>query len=267
MKKRVIRFRGEKTRTMVKRVIAAEDSEHLSKLAGDILIDVTAKAIDERGRAAVLVSGGSSVWRAYEAFGSSTEIDWTKVFFFWGDDRFVEPDNPYSNFGLVRDALFTHTKGLPKENVFPIDVNVETPAECAKEYSTTIRRFFDLPADGWPVFDLAQVGVGPDGHTASLFPHSTALHVDDQIAVMNHASHKPWVDRITLTFPVFNHCRTVLFLANGAGKADILKKVIEGDPMLDDAPAAYVRPPDGTVLWLLDKPAAAKLTGPVELTY
>ncbi len=250
-----------------RRVIAASNAEQLSTLAGNILIDVTKKAVQNRGRAVILVSGGTSIWRSYEAFGKSTDVDWTKVFVFWGDDRFVEPENPYSNYGQVRDALLSHAKDLPKENVFPINSSASTPTQCAEEYSRTIKEFFDLADGQWPVFDLAQNGMGPDGHTASIFPHSPAVHVDDRIAVMNHASLKPWVDRITLTFPVFNHARTVLFITSGAAKATTLKEVLEGSPNPDERPAAHINPINGQVLWLIDESAASELTIPLETDY
>jgi len=252
---------------MSRRVIVVDDADKLSALAGQVLIDITVRAIDERGRALVLVSGGTSVRKSYEAYGRAKEIDWSKVFFFWGDDRFVEPENPYSNFALVRDALLANTIGLPKENVFPINVNAATPTACAEEYSQTISSFFGLAPGEWPVFDLAQNGMGPDGHTASLFPRTPAVSVSDKIAVANHAGLKPWVDRITLTFPVFNHTRTVLFITNGASKTATLKTVLEGMPTIEEMPAAHINPVHGQTIWLVDKAAAANLTIPTETEY
>jgi 6-phosphogluconolactonase len=252
---------------MSKRVIVADGADQLSVLAGRILIEETSRAIDRRGRAVVLVSGGTSVWKAYEAYGRSDLIDWTKVFFFWGDDRFVEPENPYSNYALVRDSLLTFAKGLPVENVFSINYKADTPGQCAEQYSRTIQQFFNLGDDEWPTFDLAQVGMGADGHTASLFPHTPAVLVDDKLAVMNHAGLRPWVDRITLTLPVFNHVRTVLFITSGSSKTQTLKNVLEGSPTVEEMPAAHINPADGTVIWLADKAAAAELTIPIETDY
>jgi len=245
---------------MSKKLIVASSADELSSQAGQLLIDITARAIEERGRAVILVSGGTSIWRSYEAYGQALSINWSKVFFFWGDDRFVEPDNPYSNYALVRDALFAHTSGLPKDNVFPINPDASDPDQCAAEYSDTIAKFFGLKPGEWPVFDLAQNGMGADGHTASLFPHTPGPLVTDKIAVAAHAGQKPYVDRITLTLPVFNHARNVLFITSGASKADTLKTVFEGSPAVDEMPAAHINPENGEVIWLVDEAAAAKLS-------
>ena len=252
---------------MNRRIIVAENAQSLSTIAGKVLIDVTARAIKERGRAVVLVSGGTSVWRYYEAYGESDQIDWKNVFFFWGDDRFVEPDNPYSNYAQVRDALLANTSGLPKENVFPINSYADNPTVCAEQYGRTIQEFFGLAAGEWPVFDLAQNGMGSDGHTASLFPHTSAALVTDKIAVMNHAGFKPWVDRITLTLPVFNHTRTVLFITSGPTKTATLKTVLEGSPSIEEMPAAHVKPENGQLIWLVDKAAATDLSCATESEY
>jgi 6-phosphogluconolactonase len=194
-------------------------------------------------------------------------IDWTKVFFFWGDDRFVEPTNPYSNYGLVKNSLLSNAVGLPPENVFPIAFDASTPAQCAELYAKKIQEFFELRDGEWPVFDLAQNGIGPDGHTASLFPNTPAALEDDKIAVANHAGLKPWVDRISLTLPVFNHARNVVFVTSGAAKATTVKTVLEGSPSRSEMPAAHVKPIGGTLFWLLDRDASANLSMPLEKAY
>jgi 6-phosphogluconolactonase len=252
---------------MKRRIIAAENADALHRLAAEILADITIKAIEARGRAVLLLSGGSTVRVPYERFGKSTLVDWSKVYIFWGDDRFVEPDNPYSNYGLARDTLIANAVMLPAKNIYPISFSAKTPAECAEQYSATIRDFFGLTVGEWPAFDLAQNGMGPDGHTASIFPHSTAVNSTDDIAVTDHAGLGPWVDRITLTFPVFNNARSVLFIAAGAPKADTLKSVLEESPTISDRPAAYIRPANGQVIWLIDKAAASKLADPLENKY
>jgi 6-phosphogluconolactonase len=249
---------------MGRRIIVANDGDELAIMAGDVLIDLTVQAIDQRGRAVILVSGGTSVWSSYENFGKAKAIDWSKVYVFWGDDRFVEPGNPYSNYTLVRESLLVNADGLPRENIFPINYKASTPTACAEEYSEAIRRFFHLAPGEWPVFDLAQNGMGPDGHTASIFPHTPAALIDDKIAVANHAGLKPWVDRITLTLPVFNRARAIVFVTAGPTKAEKLKTVIEGDPPVEEAPAAHIHPENGTVFWLVDQAAAAELTIPVD---
>jgi len=215
-------------------------------------------AIQERGRCTLALSGGTSVGNVFELLVADAAIDWPKVFLFWGDDRFVEQSNPYSSYKLADEKLLRAAPRLPPSNVFPVPVAAATPAEGAREYSQTIADFFGLKQGDWPRFDVTINGMGPDGHTASLFPNSPALDKTDEIAVMNHAGLAPWVDRVTLTFPVFNHARCVLFMATGRAKAQTLKMVLEGERNFHQHPAQGIAPVDGELIWLLD-PSIAQL--------
>jgi 6-phosphogluconolactonase len=140
-----------------------------------------------------------------------------------------------------------------------VPTDAPTPAEGARRYAATVRDFFGLADGEWPAFDLTLNGMGPDGHTASLFPHRSAVGETRRIAVMSHAGLAPWVDRVTLTLPVFNHARRVLFLAGGAAKADMLKQVLEGERNVKHWPAGGIDPEDGEAVWLLEPAVAAKL--------
>jgi 6-phosphogluconolactonase len=217
-------------------------------------------SIRDRGRCVLALSGGTSVGNVFELLAADPQIDWPSVFFFWGDDRFVDQVNPYSSYKLAQEKLFTKTPAIPRKNIFPVPVDAPTPAEGAKRYSQSIRSFFGLAEGEWPRFDLAINGMGPDGHTASLFPRSPALDRHDEIAVVNHAGLAPWVDRVTLTFPVFNHARCILFMVTGSGKAKTLKAVLEEAGDLHAFPARGIQPADGEVIWLLDPAAAALLS-------
>jgi 6-phosphogluconolactonase len=227
--------------------------------AAEMIATRIRSAIAQRGRCTFALSGGTSVGSVFDLLVADAGIEWSKVFLFWGDDRFVDQSNPYSSYKLAEEKLLTRAPGLPRTNVFPVPVSAPTPAEGAKRYSQTIRQFFDLAPGQWPRFDLAINGMGPDGHTASLFPHSAALEVQDEIAVMNHAGLSPWVDRVTLTFPVFNHARCVLFMASGSGKARTLKTILEGERDILAHPTQGIAPADGAVIWLLEPSIATQL--------
>jgi len=227
--------------------------------AATLISERIQSSIRDRSRCTLALSGGTSVGSVFELLAGDSRIDWTNVFFFWGDDRFVDQSSPYSSYKLAEEKLFTKTPAIPRKNIFPVPVDAPTPTEGAKRYSQTIQTFFGSAPGEWPCFDLAINGMGPDGHTASLFPRSPALDQHEQIAVMNHAGLAPWVDRVTLTLPVFNHARCVLFMVTGSGKAQTLKAVLEGTSDVRAFPAQGIQPAGGEVLWLLDPPAAALL--------
>lgn len=245
---------------MARKIIIARDVEEQSRRAAEVIAEGAREAVAERGRFTLALSGGSSVRKAYEHLAKAEGIDWMKVFLFFGDERFVEGDNPYSTYKLVEESLLIRIPALPRTNVFPVSVDALTPEEGARRYADTIREFFQVGDGEWPRFDLTLNGMGPDGHTASLFPGREAVGETRQIAVMSHAGLSPWVDRVTLTLPVFNHARRVLFLANGAAKAEVLKGVLEGEWDVNRLPAQGVQPLNGEMIWLLEPGVASKLS-------
>ena len=244
---------------MHQKIVVAENTEAAERQAVDLISERARVAITARGRFTLALSGGSSVRSVYARLAAEPGIDWTKVFLFLVDERFVEPTNPYSNFALVKESLIDRLPSLPASNVFSVPTDAPTPDEGARQYEAAIRRFFALEEGEWPRFDLCINGMGPDGHTASLFPHSPALSVIDRIAVMNHAGLSPWVDRVTLTFPALNHARCVLFLAGGAKKAEMLKAILEGERDVSRRPSQGVQPTDGELIWLLEPEIASLL--------
>ncbi|HEY3332977.1 MAG TPA: 6-phosphogluconolactonase [Capsulimonadaceae bacterium] len=241
---------------MSKTIIVLDNSAALSRRAAHMIAARARQAIADRGRFSIALAGGSTVKTAYELLADEPDIDWKRVLVFWGDDRFVEPTNPYSNYGLAKAALLDRVP-IPAGNIYAIDSTAPTPAEGAARYADTIRKA--LGSD-LPVFDLVQLGMGPDGHTASLFPGSSALD-SSAIVAANHAGLAPWVDRVTFTFPLINAARKVLVLAGGANKAAHIQQAIENpDADIHTLPIAGVNPTDGILTWLIDRPAATLLS-------
>lgn len=245
--------------TQNRTIIVAADEAEQTERAADLMAERARAAIGERGRFTLALAGGSTVRPIYERFAAAESINWSCVYLFWGDERYVDPANPYSNYRLSKESLIDRIP-IPPGNVFAVPTGERNPAAGAKKYSECIQTFFDLKADDLPRFDLIQLGMGPDGHTASLFPHSAAL-AKRGIAVMNHAGLAPWVDRVTFTFETINHAACVLFIARGAEKATTLHQVLEGAPNTKHRPAGSVAPVDGELIWLLEPAIASQLRG------
>ena len=215
------------------------------------------EATRSRGRFSVALSGGSTPRGLYAllAAGAVATMPWDKVCFFWSDERHVPPDHPDSNYRLANEAMLSQVPLRP-ENVFRIHSEETDAGAAALAYEQTLRTFFALQPGEFPRFDLILLGLGPDGHTASLFPRSLALGETKKLVVAN------WVeefktDRITFTFPVLNHAACVMFLVSGAEKARILKDVLENPD--SNLPAQRVRPDEGRLVWLADHAAAGGL--------
>jgi 6-phosphogluconolactonase len=217
-------------------------------------------AVAARGRFTVALAGGSTPRGLYallaaEAASTGRKIPWRLIHFFFGDERAVLPDHPESNFRMAYEALLSHVK-VPRANVHRIAA--ELPAWSAAEaYEATLRRFFKLERNQRPRFDLVLLGMGNDGHTASLFPGTDALLERRRLVTVCHVP-RPGVDRVTLTLPVLNHAREVVFLVSGADKAARVREVLCEPPAGEPLPAQRVRPSLGRLLWLLDEAAASQ---------
>jgi 6-phosphogluconolactonase len=215
-------------------------------------------AIGAQGRFTVALSGGSTPKSLYSLLAANyADFVWNRIFLFFGDERNVPPTDPESNYRMVKESLLSKIS-IPAENVFRVPAENPDAAAAAADYESRIRQFFELKPDEFPRFDLILLGVGPDGHTASLFPDSRALDEKSRIVVANWVA-KFNTNRITFTFPVLDHAAEVMFLASGPDKADMLHQVLEAknSPPL---PSQRVQPTDGKLLWMLDEAAAAKLT-------
>ncbi|MGA8149743.1 MAG: 6-phosphogluconolactonase [Terriglobales bacterium] len=234
-----------------------EDAAELFRTAAGEFLRLASQAVESRGRFCVALSGGSTPKKLYSllAGGQAGVVPWDKSYFFFGDERHVPPDDPESNYRMVNEAMFSKVP-VPPENVFRVHAEKDA-AVAAREYEETLRSFFNQQANQLPRFDLILLGVGPDGHTASLFPGSAALNESKRLVVANWVEKfKTW--RITLTFPVLNHAACVMFLASGADKAGILHEVFENPTA--NLPSQKVRPEHGRLVWLVDRPAVASLS-------
>ncbi len=234
-----------------------ESDQEVARAAANYFVDIALSSISALGRFSVVLSGGSTPRRTYELLASEEYRDlipWQKVHIFFGDERCVPPSDPASNYRMADEALISLLP-IPAENVHRIAGEGDAVSN-ASLYQSELQTFFDQAE--WPRFDLMMLGMGDDGHTASLFPGTQALLERAAWVLAN------WVDklnayRITLTPPAINHAAKVLFLVTGAGKAKTLLQVLRGarDPMR--LPAQLIRPKDGSVTWLVDKTAARDL--------
>ena len=245
---------------MVREVSITPSGDEFSRRAAETIAEALRDAIASRGRASIALSGGSVAAPVYGNLAVSAGIDWRSVLVFWGDDRFVEPSNPYSNYGVAREALLS--KALVSDaSVYAPPTDAETPDDGAKKYEQSIANALGRPAR----FDVIHLGMGPDGHTASLFPDSPALAQLENPALVRavHAGLAPWVDRLTFTMELINAARLVLVTVSGAAKAQRLRQVFDAADMGGNAalPASLVAPTEGRLIWLLDEPAALALAG------
>jgi 6-phosphogluconolactonase len=230
-----------------------ESSEELAEAAAQEFAARAGEAIDQRGRFAVVLAGGSTPKATYEILASdyADRIDWSKVHFFFGDERSVPPDQEDSNYRMAREALLDH---VPAGSVHRMQGEL-SPDEAAEAYEQDLRDFFE--PEEFPRFDLILLGMGDDGHTASLFPETSALEVHDRWVVANPVL-KLETTRITLTVPVINAARAVYFFVAGESKAEPVAEILEGNPDPRQYPASLIQPQGGPV-WMLDRSAAPLL--------
>jgi 6-phosphogluconolactonase len=218
-------------------------------------------AVAGRGRFAVALSGGSTPRALFSLLAGDpyrTRLPWGTTHFFWGDERPVPPEDPDSNYGMARDTLLARV-GVSASNVHRIPAEGPDGEAAAAAYEGTLKEFFRLGPGERPAFDLVYLGLGPDGHTASLFPGTRALHEQERLAVANWVG-KLYSRRITLTAPALNAAACVVFLVAGEDKALPLKAVLEGPHEPEQLPAQLISPAGGRLLWLVDRAAAARLT-------
>jgi len=226
--------------------------------AAEEFVGAARTAIGAQGRFTVALAGGSTPKALYSLLAASyAAFAWNRVFFFFGDERHVPPTDPQSNYRMANEALLSKIT-IPAENVFRVHAENPDAAAAAADYEAEVRRFFALKTGEFPRFDLILLGMGPDGHTASLFPDSKALDEHSRVVVSNWVE-KFKTDRITFTFPVLNNAHEVMFMTSGADKADMLHQVLEGKNT-PPFPCQLVQPTDGKLLWVIDEPAAEKLT-------
>lgn len=234
-----------------------KDVEELSRAAADIFVQQSADSIAERSRFLVALNGGSTPNRLFQLLATEyrEKVDWSKVHVFWGDERCVSVDDPGSSYRQARDLLLSHVP-LPGANVHRIEGELG-PVEASKEYSFTLKEFASPPLE-WPRFALVYLGMGEDGHTASLFPGSPVDVSGPTMPVTAHYQDRP-ADRVTLTPAVFNSARMIVFMATGEKKADTLAQVLSDRLNPAQYPAQRIQPKDGRLIWLVDEAAASKV--------
>ena len=232
-----------------------ESAGALHRAAASAIVALLNEAIAVRGVATFVLSGGSTPRAVYESLAAEpARIDWSKVKLFWGDERCVPPAHHDSNYRMTREALL-HAIAIPEGNIFRIKAERE-PRAAAESYAALLAAEFKLIDGELPRFDLVLLGLGEDGHTASLFP-GTSIVNETRRLVADVFVPKMNAQRISMTFPVINNSSNVLFLVSGAGKAGILRDVLEGEPNV--FPAQNVAPTNGTLHWLVDAAAATDL--------
>ena len=251
---------------MTRQVKVFQNTDELNNFAAEKFTEIANESIEKRGQFTVVLAGGSTPRSLYRLLASDKfkgKIDWCKVFFFFGDERNVLPTDAESNFRMARETLFEPLK-IKADNIFRWRTELGNAEQIAESYRKTMRRFFDAgnnptaTAGGSARFDLILLGMGADGHTASLFPFTKALSETDKIAVANRVE-KLQTTRLTLTFPVINNAPNVVFLVSGKEKASTLREVLEGEFQPGRLPAQSVQPRNGNLFWLLDEKAASLL--------
>ena len=232
------------------------DIDALSRAALEELLRDLREAIARRGRGALALSGGHTPEKMYALWATTekyrSETDWNRVHLFWGDERYVPQSDPLSNYRMTREALLARVP-IPAANVHAAPTDLPTPEQAAAAYDQELRKFFGSVT---PAFDVTLLGLGPEGHTASLFPDSAALEEKERwVAAVRVAAVPP--DRLTFTLPVLNSSRNTYFLVAGENKRTILAALrAEPDSRPSVYPAGRIRPADGRVLWYLDQAAA-----------
>ncbi|HLJ56654.1 MAG TPA: 6-phosphogluconolactonase [Chthonomonadaceae bacterium] len=236
------------------------DAHAIARDAAHRFVSLSAAAARAGRRFSAALAGGRTPEELYRLLASDLfrgAVEWRSVHLFFGDERCVPVDSPYSNFRMANEAMLKPL-GLPASNIHRIEGERPDTDAAASAYEKDISQFFG--ATGTPRFDLVLLGMGGDGHTASLFPGTAALSATDRWVVRNEPGLEPFVPRITLTLPVLNGAANVLFLVAGQDKAQTVARVLAGPDAPTELPSQSVRPASGTLTWMLDRAAASALT-------
>ncbi|MGH9338180.1 MAG: 6-phosphogluconolactonase [Acidobacteriota bacterium] len=244
-------------------LFVAPDGGGAYRRCAELFVEASAAAISSTGRFTVALSGGSTPTELYGLLSGEAyrlRISWQDIHFFWGDERYVPPDHADSNFRMTKESLLDRI-GVPSSNIHQVVTDREDPAQIAAEYESQLVQFFRLARSGQPRFDLILLGMGEDGHTASLFPETPALQVKDRAVVANYVEKlESW--RITLTPPAINNALHVIFLITGASKASAVRDVLEGPYRPERLPSQLIDPVKGRLTFILDRAAAGGLSAP-----
>lgn len=234
-----------------------KDLERLSQHAAEIFIEQAARAIQERDRFLVALNGGSTPARLFHLLATDVgnRLDWSRVHVFWGDERCVPPDDPGSNYGQAKEILLNHV-ALPENNIHRVKGELD-PVTASTEYARTLKLFAEDQLE-FPRFDLVYLGMGEDGHAASLFPGSAVDVTEAVIPVTANYQDRP-ANRVTMTQIVFNQARMVIFMVTGEKKANTLAEVLSDRYNPELYPAQRIEPKASQLIWLVDEGAATNL--------
>lgn len=240
--------------------VVCQDANEVSRKGAELLRDLAVRAQSVGRRLSVALSGGSTPKTMFEMLAAEplrSQVPWKIVDLFWGDERTVPPDHKDSNYRMTRQALLEQAP-VPAENIRRIPAEEPDVAGAAAKYQKTLSDYFRLQPGQLPRFDLVYLGMGDDGHTASLFPGTKALGETQRFVVKNYVD-KFQTYRVTFTADAINNGKNVVFLLAGEGKAKRLKEVLEGPSDPDRLPSQMIRPRDGKLLFILDRGAASLL--------
>jgi len=241
------------------RLVVVDDAPALADAAAGAIVDAATDAVAARGRFTLALAGGATPRETYMRLAGppfAESVPWDRTWAFFGDERCVPLDHAESNYGMASATLLAKV-GIPAERVYRMRGEAEDPEAAATEYARTLASVFETKRGGLPRFDLVLLGLGLDGHIASLFPGSPAAKEIFRTVVAVHAAAARIPQRLTLTFPVINAAARVIFLVSGAEKAKTLKAALSDGGL---SPAGRVRPVDGTLTWIVDRPAASLLS-------
>lgn len=234
------------------------NADALCRIAAAEVESSAEAAVREKGSFTVVLSGGSTPKSLYALLADDASwrarVPWEKTHFFWGDERHVPPDHPESNYRMSYEAMLSKVP-IPAAHIYRIKSEYADTEQAAQEYEQTLQTFFHLAVGQYPRFDLVFLGLGPDAHTASLFPGTQALHEQQRLVVANWVG-KFDTERITMTAPVLNNAALIVFLVTGEEKALPLKAVLKGRYEPNQLPAQLIQPHHGRLLWLVDQAAA-----------
>ena len=246
---------------MTSEIYIGEDIHELSRRVAEFIRAAITATLKTKPVFSMVLSGGSTPKLLYSLLATDPvfkeQIPWEKVHFFWGDERHVPPDHPESNYRMADECMFARLP-VPPENIHRIKSEIPDASRAAELYQQELSSFFKLKAGQWPRFDCVLLGMGPDGHTASLFPQTVALDEQERMVVADWVE-KIQTQRITMTLPVLNNAESVVFLVSGENKAETLKMVLEGEKMPKRFPAQMIDPVHGKLLWFIDRAAARDL--------
>lgn len=243
-------------------LLVVADPTTLAQEAARQILTLAEEAAAHRGRFTVVLAGGSTPQRLYSLLAAEpycTQLPWRNTHLFWGDERTVPPEHPDSNFGMAQGTLLSRIP-IPANHVHRMEAERADLDEAATRYETEIARTFAVqPSDEPPAFDLVLLGLGTDGHTASLFPYTPALR-ETRRWVVSHDVPTLKTNRLTLTAPILNRAAMILFLVSGIEKAAALQAVLEGPLDPERLPAQLIRPVTGRLVWMADQAAANQLS-------